>query len=231
MTSPAERPYGERGKYQGQRGPTPSKFHEDFIKQAGEIGEASGHAGPLIEGRVIVGEGEPQLESTASADVVQWQNASFPSSRRGFDSPHPLGSVFVFPLAPVLGALLALPITIATVPAFAAIVGIGLVVLAFVPARLVVIVIVIVIVFGLSPRGKHPGRWSWLSGGRLPARRGRCDRSNRRGGLLPDGRLRLLSLSFTGLLGSIWIRRRLIHLRAQRTYGSDDHWTSRNGHH
>jgi hypothetical protein len=25
-----------------------------------------------------------------SADVVQWQNASFPSSRRGFDSPHPL---------------------------------------------------------------------------------------------------------------------------------------------
>lgn len=30
MTSPAERPYGERGKYQGQRGPTPSKFHQDF---------------------------------------------------------------------------------------------------------------------------------------------------------------------------------------------------------
>lgn len=30
MTSPAERPYGERGKYQDQRGPTPSKFHQDF---------------------------------------------------------------------------------------------------------------------------------------------------------------------------------------------------------
>src|SRR5438128_6422492 len=24
------------------------------------------------------------------AGVVQWQNASFPSSKRGFDSPHPL---------------------------------------------------------------------------------------------------------------------------------------------
>ena len=49
MTSPAERPYGERGKYQGERGPTPSKFYQDFIKQAGEIG----HAGPLIEGRSL----------------------------------------------------------------------------------------------------------------------------------------------------------------------------------
>jgi dCTP deaminase len=35
MTSPAERPYGERGKYQGQRGPTPSRFYEDFRRQAG----------------------------------------------------------------------------------------------------------------------------------------------------------------------------------------------------
>ena len=30
MTSPAEHPYGDRGKYQGQRGPTPSRFYEDF---------------------------------------------------------------------------------------------------------------------------------------------------------------------------------------------------------
>jgi dCTP deaminase len=32
MTSPAERPYSERGKYQGQRGPTPSRFFEDFAE-------------------------------------------------------------------------------------------------------------------------------------------------------------------------------------------------------
>jgi dCTP deaminase len=30
MTSPAERPYGSTGKYQGQRGPTASKFYMDF---------------------------------------------------------------------------------------------------------------------------------------------------------------------------------------------------------
>jgi dCTP deaminase len=30
MSSPAENPYGRRGKYQGQRGPTPSRFYEDF---------------------------------------------------------------------------------------------------------------------------------------------------------------------------------------------------------
>ena len=30
MTSPAERPYGETGKYQGQRGPTASRFYMDF---------------------------------------------------------------------------------------------------------------------------------------------------------------------------------------------------------
>jgi dCTP deaminase len=41
MTSPAERPYGERGKYQGQRGPTPSKFHQDFRDRPGEGGESS----------------------------------------------------------------------------------------------------------------------------------------------------------------------------------------------
>jgi deoxycytidine triphosphate deaminase len=35
MTSPAERPYGERGKYQGQRGPTPSRFYEDFRRETG----------------------------------------------------------------------------------------------------------------------------------------------------------------------------------------------------
>jgi len=36
MSSPAERPYGERGKYQGQRGPTPSKFHQDFGESSSE---------------------------------------------------------------------------------------------------------------------------------------------------------------------------------------------------
>lgn len=41
MTSPAERPYGERGKYQGQRGPTPSKFHQDFKEGSGESRESS----------------------------------------------------------------------------------------------------------------------------------------------------------------------------------------------
>jgi len=30
MTSPAERPYGKTGKYQGQRGPTASRFFMDF---------------------------------------------------------------------------------------------------------------------------------------------------------------------------------------------------------
>jgi dCTP deaminase len=31
LTTPAERPYGDAGgKYQGQRGPTPSRIHEDF---------------------------------------------------------------------------------------------------------------------------------------------------------------------------------------------------------
>ena len=31
LTTPAEHPYGEAGsKYQGQRGPTPSRIHEDF---------------------------------------------------------------------------------------------------------------------------------------------------------------------------------------------------------
>jgi dCTP deaminase len=30
MSSPAERPYSETGKYQGQRGPTPSRFYRDF---------------------------------------------------------------------------------------------------------------------------------------------------------------------------------------------------------
>jgi dCTP deaminase len=34
MTPPADRPYGKRGKYQGQRGPTPSRFYEDFERAA-----------------------------------------------------------------------------------------------------------------------------------------------------------------------------------------------------
>jgi dCTP deaminase len=55
MTSPAERPYGERGKYQGQRGPTPSKFHQDFRKNSSEgadrppIRGASASEGSLSE--------------------------------------------------------------------------------------------------------------------------------------------------------------------------------------
>jgi dCTP deaminase len=40
MTSPAERPYGERGKYQGQSGPTPSKFHQDFERNSGKAAES-----------------------------------------------------------------------------------------------------------------------------------------------------------------------------------------------
>jgi dCTP deaminase len=30
LTTPAEHPYGDVGKYQGQRGPTPSRIHLDF---------------------------------------------------------------------------------------------------------------------------------------------------------------------------------------------------------
>ena len=33
-----------------------------------------------------------RLRRWAHAGVVQWQNASFPSSKRGFDSPHPLSA-------------------------------------------------------------------------------------------------------------------------------------------
>jgi dCTP deaminase len=55
MTSPAEHPYGERGKYQGQRGPTPSKFHQDFQRSSREDpespspGNASDHEEALSE--------------------------------------------------------------------------------------------------------------------------------------------------------------------------------------
>lgn len=41
MTSPAERPYGDRGKYQGQRGPTPSRFYEDFEREQEKAGAES----------------------------------------------------------------------------------------------------------------------------------------------------------------------------------------------
>ena len=37
LTSPAERPYGSKGrgsKYQGQRGPTASRFFEEFAPEA-----------------------------------------------------------------------------------------------------------------------------------------------------------------------------------------------------
>lgn len=33
LSSPAERGYGDTGKYQGQRGPTPSRFYEDFARE------------------------------------------------------------------------------------------------------------------------------------------------------------------------------------------------------
>ncbi len=46
MTSPADKPYGERGKYQGQRGPTPSKFYEDFEKAAARARAAAAKRGP-----------------------------------------------------------------------------------------------------------------------------------------------------------------------------------------
>src|SRR5207244_9347101 len=45
MTSPAERPYGERGKYQGQRGPTPSRFYEDLEKAAARARTAAAKRG------------------------------------------------------------------------------------------------------------------------------------------------------------------------------------------
>jgi len=38
MTSPAENPYGStqtRSKYQGQRGPTPSRYYLNFADEAG----------------------------------------------------------------------------------------------------------------------------------------------------------------------------------------------------
>jgi dCTP deaminase len=51
MTSPAERPYGDRGKYQGQRGPTPSRFYEDFEREATQAGSENRSADgePLSE--------------------------------------------------------------------------------------------------------------------------------------------------------------------------------------
>jgi dCTP deaminase len=58
MTSPAERPYGERGKYQGQRGPTPSKFHQDFKRASGEGPESSpAESGSEDEGSLSEDEG------------------------------------------------------------------------------------------------------------------------------------------------------------------------------
>jgi dCTP deaminase len=58
MTSPAERPYGERGKYQGQRGPTPSKFHLDFKQPVGEGGESSSAGSGSEDERPLSGEGD-----------------------------------------------------------------------------------------------------------------------------------------------------------------------------
>jgi dCTP deaminase len=47
MTSPAERPYGDRGKYQGQHGPTPSRFYEDFEREA-RLTESGPGGGPSL---------------------------------------------------------------------------------------------------------------------------------------------------------------------------------------
>jgi dCTP deaminase len=58
MTSPAERPYGERGKYQGQRGPTPSKFHQDFRDRPGESGESSSGGTGSEDDGPLSGEGD-----------------------------------------------------------------------------------------------------------------------------------------------------------------------------
>jgi len=44
MTSPAERPYGKTGKYQGQRGPTASRFFMDFKATRAARARASGRA-------------------------------------------------------------------------------------------------------------------------------------------------------------------------------------------
>lgn len=44
LSSPAEHPYGSRAlgsKYQGQRGPTPSRFFQDYSQAAGSAGEGS----------------------------------------------------------------------------------------------------------------------------------------------------------------------------------------------
>jgi dCTP deaminase len=57
MTSPAERPYGERGKYQGQRGPTPSKFHQDFKGGSGESRRSSGPNASAEKGSLSEEEG------------------------------------------------------------------------------------------------------------------------------------------------------------------------------
>jgi dCTP deaminase len=37
MTSAADRPYGDRGKYQDQRGPTPSRYYVDFERGTARI--------------------------------------------------------------------------------------------------------------------------------------------------------------------------------------------------
>ncbi len=58
MTSPAERPYGERGKYQGQRGPTPSKFHLEFEHPVGESGESSAAGTGPEDEQPLSGEGD-----------------------------------------------------------------------------------------------------------------------------------------------------------------------------
>src|SRR5881398_150094 len=45
MTSPAERPYGKTGKYQGQRGPTASRFFMDFKASRAARSRATERAG------------------------------------------------------------------------------------------------------------------------------------------------------------------------------------------
>src|ERR671919_1999178 len=62
----------------------PESISSRMVRSERIIGWALPSGGSLLSGS------PPPLYSGLAADVVQWQNASFPSSRWGFDSPHPL---------------------------------------------------------------------------------------------------------------------------------------------
>ncbi len=52
MSSPVDRPYADRGKYQGQRGPTPSRYYVDFERGTARMppGVQAGEE-PLSDGK------------------------------------------------------------------------------------------------------------------------------------------------------------------------------------